>query len=174
MRFGEPVVEAEAGVRERSADGEFDAFWSADHSAVLALAAALTGDWNTAEDLTQDAFAALHGRWDEVENPAAWVRRVVTNRAASHWRRRVREAAALARLAARPAAVALAPEHDEFWATVRALPRREAQVVALYYVDDRSIAQIATLLGIAEGTVKATLSHARASLARALAVEEES
>jgi RNA polymerase sigma-70 factor (ECF subfamily) len=116
----------------------------------------------------------LHGRWDEVENPAAWVRRVVTNRAASHWRRRAREAAALARLAARPHAVELAPEHDEFWSRVRALPRREAQVVALYYVDDRPVAEIAALLGIAEGTVKATLAHARASLARMLAIEEES
>jgi RNA polymerase sigma-70 factor (ECF subfamily) len=97
----------------------------------------------------------------------------VTNRAASHWRRRAREAAALARLAARPDAVALAPEHDDFWSKVRSLPRREAQVVALYYVDDRSVADIATLLGIAEGTVKATLSHARSSLTRALALEED-
>src|SRR6185503_2252966 len=103
MRIGDPVVATGAG--------EFDAFWNAERAAVLALAAGLTGDWNLAEDLVQDAFAAAHRRWAEIENPAAWVRRVVVNRAASHWRRRAREAAALARLAARPDAVQLAPEY---------------------------------------------------------------
>lgn len=165
MRSLDPVV----------APGDpFDAFWSAEHTAVLALAAALTGDWSAAEDLTQDAFAAAHRHWSEIENPAAWVRRVVTNRAASHWRRRGRETAALARLAARPLPVVLAPEPDEFWAHVRALPRRQAQVIALRYLDDLSVAQIAAVLEVAEGTVKATLSHGRASLARSLALEEES
>jgi RNA polymerase sigma-70 factor (ECF subfamily) len=152
----------------------FDAFWAADHSAVLALAAALTGDWNAAEDITQDAFAAAHRRWDEIENPAAWIRRVVTNRAASHWRRRAREAAALARLAARPSPVVLTPDDDEFWSHVRALPPRQAQVVALRYLEDLTVAGIADMLGIAEGTVKATLSHARSALERSLALEEES
>jgi RNA polymerase sigma-70 factor, ECF subfamily len=154
-------------------DEAFDAFWVADHAAVLALAAALTGDWNVAEDITQDAFVAALRSWDRIDNHAAWVRRVVTNRAASHWRRRAREAAAFARLAARPVAVVLAPEFDEFWARVRALPRRQGQVVVLRYLEDRSISEIATVLEIAEGTVKATLSHARTALARTLALEEE-
>jgi RNA polymerase sigma-70 factor (ECF subfamily) len=171
MRPGDHLV---APVAESRPDDSFDAFWAADHAAVLALAAALTGDWNVAEDIAQDAFGAAHGNWDEIENPAAWVRRVVTNRAASHWRRRARETAALTRLAARPNPVVLAPDYDEFWTTVRALPRREAQVVVLRYLDDRSIAEIAAVLEIAEGTVKATLSHARASLARSLTLEEES
>jgi RNA polymerase sigma factor (sigma-70 family) len=138
----------------------------------VALAAALTGDWAIAEDLTQDAFVALHSKWGEVENPGAWVRRVVAHRAASYWRRRAREAAAFARFAARPSGVVLAAEHDEFWATVRALPRRQAQVIALRYLDDRSIAEIAEVLAIAEGTVKATLSQARVTLARSLSLEE--
>jgi len=166
VRLGEPEVTPERVT--------FDAFWAGDHAAVLALAAALTGDWNVAEDLTQDAFGAAHRHWEEIENPAAWVRRVVANRAASHWRRRAREAAALTRLAARPVPVELAPEYDEFWTHVRALPRRQAQVIALHYVDDRSVAEIAAVLGIADGTVKATLSHARAALAKSLALEEES
>lgn len=164
-----PAVESPS----ESTHDTFDAFWAGDHAAVLALAAALTGDWGVAEDITQDAFGAAHRKWSQIDNPAAWVRRVVANRAASHWRRRTREAAAFARLAARTNTVVLGPEPDEFWAQVRALPRRQAQVVVLRYLDDLSISEIATVLGIAEGTVKATLSHARAALARSLALEEE-
>lgn len=61
------------------------------------------------------------------------------------------------------------PEQDEaVWRAVRQLPRRQAQVVALHYVDDRSVAEIAAVLDLAEGTVKATLHQARQALARAL------
>jgi RNA polymerase sigma factor (sigma-70 family) len=155
-------------------DDAFESFWHREHTAVLALAAALTGDWAAAEDLTQDAFSATHRRWAEIDVPDAWVRRVVANYAASHWRRRSRETAALVRLASRPSPIALTTEHDAFWRTVRALPRRQAQVVALRYVDDRSLTEIAKVLDIAEGTVKATLSHAHKALARSLSLEEES
>ncbi len=144
----EPLVE--------STESAFDSFWTREHSAILALAAALTGDWGIAEDVTQDAFSAAHRNWEQIDTPEAWIRRVVANRAASHWRRRARETAALARLAARPSPVALTPEDDEFWRTVRALPRRQAQVVVLRYLDDRSVSEIAEVLQIAEGTVKAT------------------
>ncbi|MDQ1435193.1 MAG: hypothetical protein QOF59_2009 [Actinomycetota bacterium] len=172
MRLGGPGIVRAAQSPVASVQDAFDAFWARDHAAVLALAAALTGDWATAEDLTQDAFGAASRIWDEIENPAAWVRRVVANRAASYWRRRARETAAFARLAARPSPVVLGREHDEFWGKVRALPRRQSQVVTLRYLDDLSISEIAEVLDIAEGTVKATLSHARSALARSLVLEE--
>jgi RNA polymerase sigma-70 factor (ECF subfamily) len=61
------------------------------------------------------------------------------------------------------------PDADEaVWAAVRALPPRQAQVVALFYVDDRSVADIARILECAEGTVKAHLHAARQALSRAL------
>jgi RNA polymerase sigma-70 factor (ECF subfamily) len=86
-------------------------------------------------------------------------------------RRRVAEARALARLAARAAPPAeLALEDDAFWRAVRALPRRQAQVVALRYVEDRSLADIAEILECAEGTVKAHLFKARHALAATLGV----
>jgi RNA polymerase sigma-70 factor (ECF subfamily) len=61
----------------------------------------------------------------------------------------------------------------ELWAAVRKLPARQAQVTALAYGEDRSIADIASMLGIAEGTVKAVLHRARGNLARALALKDE-
>jgi RNA polymerase sigma-70 factor, ECF subfamily len=72
-------------------------------------------------------------------------------------------------LAGRSPAVAELPEQDaEVWRAVRALPRRQAQVVALRYVVDAPVAEIAQTLGMAEGTVKAQLHRARQTLATRL------
>ena len=53
-----------------------------------------------------------------------------------------------------------APAH-EFWAAVRSLPAAQAQVVALHYVEDRSVDDIARVLDVAPGTVKTHLFRAR-------------
>jgi RNA polymerase sigma-70 factor (ECF subfamily) len=51
---------------------------------------------------------------------------------------------------------------------VRALPRGQAQVIALRYVVDATVAEIAETLGLAEGTVKAQLHRGRQALAARL------
>ena len=56
-------------------------------------------------------------------------------------------------------------QHERFWAEVRQLPRRQAQVIALHYMYDLSVADVAATLGCAEGTVKVHLSRGRAALA---------
>ena len=55
---------------------------------------------------------------------------------------------------------------------MRALPDRQRAVVVLHYVEDRSVFDVAAVLGIAEGTVKATLAKARRTLARTIEHEE--
>ena len=144
----------------------------------MALGFVLCGSVESAEDLAQDAFAAAHRRWSRLvayDEPAAWVRRVVTNRAVSPRRRWAAETRALLRFGARrDAGIAevLAVVDDELWAAVRALPRRQAQVIALVYLEDRSVAETATVLGCGEGTAKTHLRRARASLAGRLAMED--
>ena len=105
------------------------------------------------------------------------MRRVAVNLATSTLRRRTREARALARLAGRRTAPAeLVVTNDAYWEAVRRLPRRQAQCVALRYVEDRSMAEIAAELDIAEATVRGYLHEARAALAVSLDVhlgEEE-
>jgi DNA-directed RNA polymerase specialized sigma24 family protein len=44
-------------------------------------------------------------------------------------------------------------------------------VVVLHYIEDRSVADVAAVLGIAEGTVKATLAKARDTLAKSIVRE---
>src|SRR5437660_2674663 len=81
--------------------GGFEAVYAAEYRPLLRLAFALTGQWGTAEDLTQEAFLRLHQRWARVsryERPGAWLRRVLLNLATS-WRRRLAaEAGTLARM----------------------------------------------------------------------------
>jgi RNA polymerase sigma-70 factor (ECF subfamily) len=47
---------------------------------------------------------------------------------------------------------------------VEALPERFRRVITLYYYEDRSVAEVADMLGVPEGTVKASLHRARAAL----------
>jgi RNA polymerase sigma-70 factor (sigma-E family) len=150
----------------------FDELYRRDFTRLVSLAHGLSGSRAAAEELAQEAFLAAHRRWDRIgayDDPSAWLRRVVVNRSVSVVRRRVAEAVALARLGGHRQLPDALPEHDEaVWRAVRRLPPRQAQVVALYYVDDRSVAEVAAILGCAEGTVKAHLHQARRSLARTL------
>jgi RNA polymerase sigma-70 factor (sigma-E family) len=157
--------------------GRFEYFYLQEYPGVVALAHALSGSRMGAEDIAQEAFLRAYRDWDRVgsyEHQAAWVRRVAANLATSGLRRRLVEARALTRLAGRwqPTVDPLAAGDAEFWAAVRALPRRQAQAVALYYFQDLSVQQTATVLGCAEGTVKAHLAKARQTLARQLQPEQ--
>lgn len=150
------------------APAEFDSFYRREYGRVLALAYVLSGSREAAEDLAQDSFLAAHRQWERIERydePGAWVRRICLNRSTSLVRRRIAEAKAIGRVAARRVLPdELPPDAEAFWQAVRRLPRRQAQVVGLHYVDDRSIQEIATLLECAEGTVKAHLHRARKAL----------
>jgi RNA polymerase sigma-70 factor (ECF subfamily) len=153
--------------------GRFEYFYLQEYTRVVELAYALSGSRMGAEDIAQEAFLRAYQNWDRVgsyEHQAAWVRRVAANLATSGLRRRLIEARALARLAGRrePAVEPMPADHADFWRAVRALPHRQAQAVALYYLEDLSIQQIAAVLDCAEGTVKAHLAKARQALARRL------
>jgi RNA polymerase sigma factor (sigma-70 family) len=154
----------------------FDEFYAREFPAVVGLAYALSGSRTGAEDLAQEAFLAAHRSWDRVgayADPSAWVRRVVANMSVSAFRRTMAEAKAFARVAIRSTRVLpeLSDDGAEFWRTVRSLPRRQRQVVALHYVDDMAVADIARVLGTTEGTVKRHLHDARLALARRLGLE---
>jgi RNA polymerase sigma factor (sigma-70 family) len=149
----------------------FDIFFRRELPGLVAFARALSGS-ASADDIAQEAMLAAYRRWDEVarlDRPAAWVRRVCANRAVSALRRRGVESRALLRLGSRRLAPQPASdEYSAFWAQVRQLPRRQAQVVALHYIYDLDVAGIALTLGCAPGTVKAHLHRARATLAQRL------
>lgn len=157
----------------------FEEFYRREYAAVVRLTFVLVGRSDVAEDLAQEAFLAAQKRWDQIaayDDPGSWVRRVVANRRVSGIRKVNAELRALARLRSRPLeAVELPEPHAELWEAVRSLPRRQAQVLALTYLEDRKAASVALLLGCSEETVRTHLLRGRKSLARKLdvAVEEE-
>lgn len=155
------------------APGAFDAFAQRERSALVAFAWSLTGSLPAAEELAQEALTAAWAAWDRVgdfDKPGVWARKVVANRAATRRRKIGREAHALGRLWARRVANKVELPHGdaELWQLVRTLPGRQAQVIALHYVDDRSVVEIAGLLNCTVGTVKTHLHRARKALAQAL------
>ena len=166
----------DGGSRVVRLPGSFEHFYLEEYPRVVDLSYALSGSRGGAEDIAQEAFLRAYRDWDRVssyEHQAAWVRRVAANLATSGLRRKVVEARALVRLTARrePALDPLPASNAEFWRVVRALPQRQAQAVALYYLEDLSIAQTAVVLDCAEGTVKAHLAKARRTLARRLQLD---
>jgi RNA polymerase sigma-70 factor (ECF subfamily) len=70
------------------------------------------------------------------------------------------------------AAVASSPSEDhlEVARALSTLPRRQREVAVLRYLLEMSTAEVASTLGIGEGTVKSSLARARAHLVDALAI----
>jgi RNA polymerase sigma-70 factor (ECF subfamily) len=156
----------------------FEDFYLKDFQAVVGLAYALSGSRWLAEDLAQEAFLAAYRNWPRVsayDQPGAWVRRVAANLSVSAFRRRVVEAKGLVRLGLgeRHRLPELQPVDGEFWEAVRSLPRRQSQVVALHYLEDLPVAEVAAVLDMAPGTVKKHLFDGRRELARRLRTKED-
>lgn len=158
----------------------FEAFFREEYPRLVALLVAVTGNRSVAEELAQEALLRAHVRWSRIvryERPGAWVRRVALNLASHHRNRRRSEQRAVDRLGrqrpSEPYAYADGSAGDDFWALVRRLPPRQAAAVALHHLEDRPVAEVAVILGCAEGTAKAHLHKGRAALARMLDLPEE-
>ena len=150
----------------------FDEVYQREYQALLGLGFVLTGSRPIAEDLVQDTFTEAHKRWAKVaeyDNVGAWLRRVLVNKSTSRGRRLMAEAKMITAVRARRTAHVTIPEDSsEVWAAVRALPKRQAQTIALFYWEDRPIAEIAEILQCGDETVKTHLKRGRAALAQVL------
>lgn len=156
---------------------DFESFYKRQYPRAVGLAFALTGKRHLAEEVAQDAFVSAYRRWERIsayDDPAAWLRRVVVNNATSVLRRRIVEIKAFPRLRAGLDPVPeLEPDATSVWNAVRALPRRQAQSIALFYLEDLSVEQVADVLHCSPGTVKAHLRRGRESLGRKLRAWKE-
>ncbi|QGG95419.1 RNA polymerase sigma factor [Actinomarinicola tropica] len=155
---------------------DFERFYLDEYRPLLRLAWSLTGRRDLGEELVQETMLAVHGRWHDVggyDAPGAYARRVLLNACRSFARRRAVEVKAMDRVA-RPGTVTdPRPPDDELWAAVRDLPERQCQAVALHYLEDRPVAEIADVLGITVATTKVHLHRGRQALAARLGSREE-
>ena len=161
----------------RDADAAVAALYRSHRLPLVRLARLLVDDLETAEDVVQDAFAALHRRWGSVSAPDAalgYLRTSVVNGSRSVLRRR-------RTVRANPwpdasgwrgddadAPVLLAEEHREVLAALRKLPSRQREVIVLRYWAELTETEIATTLGISVGAVKSSASRGRDAIAAML------
>lgn len=98
----------------------------------------------------------------------------MANRSVSVIRRRVVETKALPKLVRSDELLPeLSPESSEVWREVRRLPKRQAQVVALHYLEDLALDEVGGILELSVETVRTHRRRARKTLARRLATMED-
>jgi RNA polymerase sigma factor (sigma-70 family) len=134
------------------------------------------GSYPLAEDAVQEALVRAWIRSERGERPESltgWVAVVALNRARSGWRRAMVERRTRSRLGEQSRATPAPNEdHVEVMRALAELPRREREVAVLRYLLGFDTKETATALSIGEGTVKSSLSRARAHLADALRVRD--
>ncbi len=150
----------------------FEDVYRREYPGLIAVASAMTGDCDGAQDLVQDTMVRAWVQWGRVsmlERPGAWCHRVLVNVCRSRLRRRMTEWRYLASLRRVEASTA-GPSADTiaFWAAARTLPSRPRSVVAMYFAAELTSREIGEILGIPEGTVRSDLSVARRVIMHAL------
>jgi RNA polymerase sigma-70 factor (ECF subfamily) len=123
------------------------------------------GDLAEAEEVVAEAFARAvqHERtFVRLDNPEAWLRTVAVNVSRTRHRRSLRL------VHREPDGAAPPPLDDErlaLMAALRRLPRAQREAIALFYLADLPIHEVAAATGASIGTVKSRLSRGRAALA---------
>jgi RNA polymerase sigma-70 factor (sigma-E family) len=153
-------------------ESEFRALMAARAPALRRTAFALCGDWHHAEDLVQIAFTKAYAAWPRVraaDDVDAYLRRTLTNAFVDEtrrgWRRRETPTQDL------PEREHHDEPHDERAEVLAALarvPPRQRACLVLRFLDDRSVEEVAAILGCRPGTVKSQTSRGLDALRGAL------
>jgi len=165
------------------ADDAVTELYAEHYASLVRLAALLVRHSGEAEEIVQDAFVAMHGRWRRLREPhraLGYLRRTVVNRARSSQRRhnvadRHAGSGAAERPDVEPSAEqqALSAEtHAVVMAALDRLPARQREVLVLRYYGDLSEKDIADALGISPGAVKSHASRGVTALRTTLENED--
>jgi RNA polymerase sigma-70 factor (ECF subfamily) len=152
-------------------EDDYAAFYRAEFPQVVRTSYLVVHDRERAEEIAQEAFIQLLVHWAKVskyEQPGAWVRRVAL-RIASRSARRERLRPSVEQ-GAQPAPD-FAPQDLDLMNAIKQLPARQRAVVALFYFEDRPLAEVANILGCSHGTAKVHVFNARRRLAELLQEE---
>ncbi|MFI9454498.1 SigE family RNA polymerase sigma factor [Amycolatopsis sp. NPDC052450] len=137
-------------------DTDFSEYFAARVQRFRRLAFGMCGDWHGAEDLVQATFIQLYRRWRRVrpDTVDAYARRILLNLFLSRKRIHRRElVTSTPPDRAAPSGYDSADRIDLERVLSGLTPRQRAMVV-LRFLEDLSVAEVASLLGVAEGTVK--------------------
>jgi RNA polymerase sigma-70 factor (sigma-E family) len=161
----------------RSAPSVWDAdrvvteIYLGEYKSLVRLAVLLVHDVQTAEEVVQDAFEAMHTAWRRLrdsEKALSYLRQAVVNKSRSVLRHRT----VVDRNAPKPApdepsaeqAAMTLIERSAVIDALRTLPERQREAIVLRYYADLSEADIAATMGISKGAVKSHTARAMAAL----------
>ena len=144
----------------------------------MRLATLLVRDVQTAEEVVQDSFIAMHSGWQRLgnaEKALAYLRQAVVNRSRSAQRYRTLADTNLQKAppdmpSAEPGALELL-ERAALVAALRDLPDRQREAIVLQYYADLSEAEAAAAMGISPGAVKSHTARGMSALRAALEQE---
>ena len=144
---------------------EYTTLFRAEFAAVHRTVELVLRDHGRAEEIAQDAFVQLLVHWPKVsryERPDAWVRRVAIRLALRSLRRdRLWQLVRGGLLPREPDR----PVRYDVDGAIRQLPGSQRAAIVLHYYEDRSTAEVASILGCSESTARVHLHHARKRLA---------
>jgi RNA polymerase sigma-70 factor (sigma-E family) len=171
-RDGSPTTEAAAPA------GRLEELYVRNAPGALRLAYFLTGNRELAEDLVQEAFVRVAGRFRHLRMPDAfdaYLRRTIVNLFTSQLRRTKLERAYVARHGAGPAAASESrdPEaHDELWRALHTLPERQRAAIVLRFYEDLPEHQSAEVLGCSTGALNQLVVRGMAALRMQIGEDE--
>jgi len=132
------------------------------------MAAAMLKDAGRAEEVTQDIFLKVWRALPTYDGRAAvstWLYAIARNTCLSALRADVYRRTTPLEDVPEPRARAAAHNDVEWDRYLSRLPEAQKQVVLLFYFEEKSITDVAQMLGVPEGTVKSQLHRARRALA---------
>ncbi|MDP9223174.1 MAG: SigE family RNA polymerase sigma factor [Actinomycetota bacterium] len=143
------------------------------------LAYLLSGDKHLAEDLAQDAFVRLFGRFQELRKPEAfpfYLRRTIVNLSRDHFRRLQRERALSRRHHSSELEDDYRPDQvevrDGLLEALQRLPPRQRAAVVLRYCEGLSEHESAEILQTSVGAVNSLVSRGLGSLREGMKDED--
>lgn len=148
--------------------GDLETLFRAHYARLVRALAIVSGSQESAADAVQEAFVKAHLHWRRVQrydDPVGWIRRVAINKLRDEHRRNGRKERAVEKLQAdaRPDQLDWSTGPDAI-ALLAQLPRQQRLAMALFYVENLSILEVAGLLEISEGAVKFHLHQGRERL----------
>ncbi|MFG1605739.1 SigE family RNA polymerase sigma factor [Actinoplanes sp. NPDC049265] len=155
---------------------EFLAYVRGRAGALRRSAYLLCGDTHQADDLVQETLTKVYARWAGVaraDNIDAYVHRIlvrtfISERRRGWWKVRLFGEAL-------PDQARLGPgveDREVVRAALSRLTSSQQAVLVLRFLCDRSVADVAALLGCSEGTVKSQTSHALTAMRKILGSRE--
>jgi RNA polymerase sigma-70 factor (sigma-E family) len=158
-------------------EDEFAEFVAGALPRLLRFGHVLTGNPAAAEDLVQTALGRSWRAWRlrRMDDPQAFVRKVMVNSYASWYRRRGSRETVTADLPDKvitDGEVRRIDDRDEVWRALLVLPPGQRAVIVLRYYEDLSELEIAAVMGTSPGTVKSQAARGLRRLADILAATD--